>query len=103
MATISGLSHAMGFEYNGLLYIVGYRAGGHYLRRSADKGRTWLTFPDGETERLIAAPADDQRVAFAKMSSQGRALVVGVANFPNIDIYVSRDDGQSWEQEDGPV
>ena len=40
MATISGLSHAMAFEYNGLLYVIGYRAGGQYLRRSADGGRT---------------------------------------------------------------
>ncbi len=89
----------MGFDYNGLLYIVGYRAGGHYLRRSSDKGRTWLPFPDGGIERLIAAPADDQRAAFAKMSSQGRALIVGVANFPNIDVYVSRDDGHSWQND----
>ncbi len=99
MATIGGLSHAIGFEYNGLLYIVGYRAGGHYLRRSADKGRTWLDFANGGIERLIAAPADDQRAAFAKMSSQGRALVVGIANFPNIEVYVSRDDGDSWEND----
>jgi hypothetical protein len=99
MATISGLSHAMAFEYNGLLYVIGYRAGGQYLRRSTDSGKTWLPFADGSEERLVAMPADEQRVAFVKMGSQGRALVVGVSRYPEIEVYVSRDDGETWEQE----
>jgi hypothetical protein len=96
MATITGLSHAMAFEYNGLLYVIGYRAGSQYLRRSADNGQTWLPFADGSEERLVAASSDDQRVAFVKMASQGRALVVGVSRYPDIDVYVSRDDGETW-------
>ena len=98
MATISGLSHAMAFEYNGLLYVIGYRAGGQYLRRSADNGRTWLPFADESEEKLVAMPADEQRVAFVKMASQGRALVVGVSRYPEIEVYVSRDDGESWDE-----
>ncbi len=99
MGTISGLAHAMAFEFNGLLYVIGYRAGGQYLRRSADGGRSWLPFSDESEEALVALPSDEQRVAFVKMASQGRALVVGVPNFPEIDVYVSRDDGETWEQE----
>ena len=100
MATISGLGHAMAFEFNGLLYVIGYRAGGQYLRRSADSGRTWLPFTDESEETLVAMPADEQRVAFVKMASQGRALVVGVSRYPAIEVYVSRDDGETWEQEE---
>ena len=97
MATISGLSHVMAFEYNGLLYVIGYRAGEQYLRRSADGGRSWLRFSDDSVERPVALPSDEQRVAFVKLAGQGRALVVGVPRFPEIDVYVSRDDGESWE------
>ncbi len=99
MATISGLSHAIAFEYNGLLYVIGYRAGGQYLRRSTDNGQTWLPFADESEEKLVAMPSDDQRVAFVKMASQGRELVVGVSSYPDIEVYVSRDDGESWEHE----
>ena len=97
MATISGLSHAMAFEYNGLLYVIGYRAGGQYLRRSADNGRTWLPFADASEEKLVAMPADEQRGACGKMASQGRALVVGGSRYPAIEVYGSRDDGETWE------
>ena len=96
MTAISGLSHPMAFEYNGLLYVIGYRAGGQYLRRSADGGGSWLRFADGSEEKLVAMPANDQRVAFVKMATQGRALVMGVARFPDVEIYVSRDDGETW-------
>ena len=100
MATIDGLSHAIAFEYNGLLYVVGYRGGAQHLRRSADAGKSGLPCADGETEHQVAAPADAQRAAFVKMGTQGRALVVGVANFPSIDIYVSVDDGETWEYDE---
>lgn len=103
MAEISGLSHAMAFEYNGLLYVIGYRSGAQYLRRSADRGTTWLPFVAGDTEKMVAAQTDNQRVAFVKMGTQGRALVVGVARSPNIDVYVSYDDGENWQAETGPV
>jgi hypothetical protein len=96
MATISGLAHAMAFEFNGLLYVIGYRGGGQYLRRSADGGRSWLRFPGGEEESLVAMPSDEQRVAFVKMGGQGRALVVGVPRYPEIAVYVSWDDGATW-------
>ena len=41
-------------------------------------------------------PADEQRVAFVKMASQGGALVVGVSRYPAIEVYVSQDDGETW-------
>lgn len=103
MAEISGLSHVIGFEYNGLLYVIGYRSGAQYVRRSADRGVSWLAFADGSTEKLVASASDNQRAAFVKMGTQGRALVVGVPRFPAIDVYVSCDDGCTWEQDTGPV
>lgn len=96
MATISGLAHAVAFEFNGLLYVIGYRAGGQYLRRSADGGQSWLKFAGGAEETLVAMPSDEQRVTFVKMSTQGRALLVGVPRYPEIALYVSWDDGATW-------
>lgn len=90
------LSYPMAFEHNGLLYLIGYRGGAQYLRRSADGGHTWLAFSDGEIEKPVGAPSDAQRVAFVKMETQGCRLVVGVPNYPHIDIYVSVNDGESW-------
>ena len=96
---VEGLSYPMAFEHNGLIYLIGYRSGAQYIRRSADRGATWLPFGEGETERLVAAPSDADRVAFVKMDTQGCRLLVGVPNYPNIDIYISADDGETWELE----
>ena len=91
------LSHPMAFEHNGLLYLIGYRGGAQYVRRSADAGHNWLAFSDGEIEKQVGAPSDPQRAALVKMETQGCRLVVGVPNYPHIDIYISVDDGESWE------
>ena len=96
---VQGLSYPMAFEHNGLVYLIGYRGGAQYIRRSADGGETWLPFGDGATEKLVASPSDADRVAFVKMDTQGCRLVVGVPNYPNIDIYISADDGETWELE----
>ena len=96
MAGIAGLSQPMVVEQNGILYLAGYRNRGQYLRRSADGGRTWLRFSDGSEERLIGTPSDPARAGLIKMDSQGRRLVVAVPNGPQIDIYVSVDEGETW-------
>ena len=96
---VEGLSYPMAFEHNGLVYLIGYRGGAQYIRRSADRGATWLPFQDGETERLVASPSDADRVAFVKMDTQGCRLIAGVPNYPSIDIYISADDGETWELE----
>ena len=93
----ASLAYPMAFEHNGLLYLIGYRGGGQYLRRSADGGQTWLPFSGGPTEKLVGTPADAQRVALVKMETQGCRLVVAVPNYPHIDVYVSVDDGEHWE------
>ena len=41
-------------------------------------------------------PAEELRVAFVMMASQGRALGVGVSRYPAIEVYVSQDDGETW-------
>ena len=91
------LSYPMAFEHNGLLYLIGYRGGAQYVRRSADAGHSWLPFSDGEIEKQVGAPSDAQRVGFVKMETQGCRLIVGGPNCPYIDIYVSADDGESWK------
>lgn len=94
---VTSLSYPMAFEHNGLLYLIGYRSGAQYLRRSADGGESWLPFSDSEIEKQVGAPSDAQRAAFVKMETQGCRLIVGVPNYPHIDIYVSVDDGESWK------
>lgn len=97
--TVAGLSYPIAFEHNGLIYLIGYRSGAQYIRRSADGGQSWLPFGDGATEKLAAASSDPDRVALVKMDTQGCRLMVAVPNYPNIDIYISADDGESWELE----
>ena len=99
MAAIAGLSHPTMVEHNGIVYVTGYRSGGQYLRRSADGGRTWLPFSNGKEERLVGEPSDEAGAGLIKMDSQGRRLVVAMANSPAIDIYVSVDEGETWEWE----
>jgi len=96
MATIGGLTYPTMVEHNGIVYLTGYRGGSVYLRRTADGGRTWLKFGDGSDERLVATPADEARAGLIKTESQGRRLVVAVARTPDIDVYVSADDGETW-------
>lgn len=99
MGNIAGLSQPTLAEHNGLLYLTGYRAGGQYLRKSADGGKSWLAFSDGQVERLICQPADEARAGLLKMDSQGRRLVVAVAREGSIEVYVSADEGETWEWE----
>ncbi len=96
---VTGLSHPVMVEYGGIWYVVGYRGGGQYLRKSADGCQTWLRFADGSEERLVASPADEARAGLVKMDTQGRPLVVAVQRAPAIDVYVSVDDGETWVKE----
>jgi len=84
-------------EYGGIIYLIGYRSGGQYIRRTADYGHTFLSYPGGATEAFVAN-SDSQRVAFVKMESAGRRLVVGVPREPEIVTYVSEDDGATWAE-----
>ncbi len=93
------LAFPIAFEHNGLLFVVGYRDGRQYIRRSADGGVTWLKFPDGSVEKPVGEGSDPQRAAFVKTDTQGCRLVVGIARWPNIEIYISPDDGVTWEYE----
>ncbi|MFH1329797.1 MAG: sialidase family protein [Actinomycetota bacterium] len=96
MATIAGLTYPTMVEHNGIIYVTGYRDGGVYVRRTADGGATWLKFADEAEERLICAPADEARVGLVKMESQGRRLMAAVSVAPDIAVYVSADDGETW-------
>lgn len=96
---IAGLTHPTLVESNGMIYVTGYRGGGVYLRRSADGGRTWLTFEDASEEKLIASGADEARAGLVKLETQGRRLMVAVSRKPAIEVYVSADDGETWVSE----
>jgi hypothetical protein len=93
------LAHPHACEYNGILYLIGYRSGAQYLRRSADRGTTWLSFSDGVEERLVTSPADPVRAAITKLDTQGRPLVVAVSVGGVIDVHLSCDDGETWRLE----
>ncbi len=95
------LEHPNAVHQNGITYLIGYRDGAQYLRRSADNGRTWLAFEDGSTERLVASPSDAQRAALVKMESAGRRLIAVVPVYPELRTYVSEDDGETWERAEG--
>lgn len=94
MAAVA-LAFPTAYCHNGILYLVGYRGGAQFIRRSADGGATWLKYADGEVEKEIAS-ADAERVAFLKMETQGSRLIVGVPQAPHVVVYYSRDDGATW-------
>jgi hypothetical protein len=93
---IAGLTHPTLVECNGIMYVTGYRGGAVYLRRTADGGKTWLTFADGTDEKLVGSPADEARAGLVKLESQGRRLMVAISCKPSVNVYVSADDGESW-------
>lgn len=95
VALATDLTFPFAFEYNGILYIIGYRDGAQWIRRTADFGQSFLPYPDGSIEQKIAE-SDAQRVGFVKMESQGALLVAGVPREPEILTYVSKDDGWTW-------
>ncbi len=99
MGMAANLAFPIAFEHNGLLFVVGFRNGCQYIRRSANLGATWLKFPDGSEERPVGEGSDLQRVAFVKTDSQGCKLVVGIPLWPSIEVYVSADDGVTWQHE----
>ena len=94
----NALLYPMAFHYNGILYLVGYWGGRQLIRRSGDEGKTWLKYRGASVQSEIAE-SDPERVAFVKMDSQGARLIVGVPQAPYVVIYVSRDDGWTWERE----
>ena len=86
-------------EQDGILYLVGIKDGAYHLRRSADGGGTWLRYSDGSTESRIADAESEQRAALVKLVSQGRPLVACIPRRPVLQVYVSHDDGETWELE----
>ena len=95
MATVT-LSYPMACSHNGLLYLVGYKNGQQFLRRSHNLGLTWMRFADNVLEKPICS-SDPERVAFVKMETQGGRLVVGVPVNGEGVVFQSKDDGESWE------
>ena len=94
----SALEYPMAVHHNGVLYLVGYWGGKQWVRRSGEGGRTWLKYPGGAIQSEIAE-SDAERVALVKMETQGARLIVGVPQGANVVVYVSRDDGWTWERE----
>ena len=92
------LAYANAVTCNGILYLVGYRDGGQYFRRSADGGSSWLTFSDGGTERLVGS-SDAGRAGLVKMETQGRPLMAVLPRQPELGVHVSHDDGETWTLE----
>ncbi len=94
------LAYPMAWEHNGILYLIGYAGGKQWIRRSPDGGKTWLRWRAGNVDEPIA-DSDAERVAFVKMETQGGRLIVGVPQAPYVVLYVSKSDGEAWEEEGG--
>ena len=86
-------------ESDGVLYVIGLRDGQYWIRRSADRGLTWLPYADGALEKAVAAAGSEQRAALVKLSTQGRPLLACVPDSEQMDVYVSWDDGETWTRE----
>jgi hypothetical protein len=86
-------------ERDGILYVVGERDGTCYVRRTADYGKTWLKYSDDSIEKAIGPVPGDQRAGLVKLVGQGRALVALLPQWPDIVVYVSFDDGETWSEE----
>ena len=93
------LSSPEAVECDGVLYVIGQREGTYLIRRSADAGATWLPFSDGSSEKAVAPAQTDQRAALVKLNAQGRPLLACIPEWPDLVVYVSHDDGETWEQE----
>ena len=92
------LAYVNAVTFNGVLYVLGYREGQQHLRRSADRGKTWLRFSDGTVEKAVG-PSDAGRAGLVKMETQGRPLVAALPSWPTPTTHVSRDDGETWVSE----
>ena len=93
------LSYPEAVECDGIVYVIGQRDGMYRIRRSADRGATWLPFADNSTEKPVAAAQSEQRAALVKLTAQGRPLLACIPEWPNLAIYISLDDGETWAQE----
>lgn len=93
------VSHPNAVERDGVLYVIGLRDGEYWLRRSPDCGRSWSPFSDGSLEKPVASASCQQRAALVKLVGQGRPLLACVPRWPNLVIYSSFDDGETWTLE----
>ena len=92
------LTYANAVTANAILYVIGYRDGQQHFRRSGDGGESWLPFADGATERVVGA-SDAGRAGWAKMETQGRPLIAVLPCRPELKVYLSYDDGETWTLE----
>ncbi len=99
MAGTAALSYPNAVEHNGIVYLIGVRDGEYRLRRTCDGGETWLPFSDSEIERPVADATNPQRAALVKLSGQGSPLLACVPQWPQLLIYSSFDDGDTWQLE----
>jgi len=86
-------------ESDGILYVIGQREGSYRIRRSADRGQSWLPFADASEEKVVAAAVVEQRAALVKLGTQGRPLLACVPEPSELVVYVSWDDGETWSRE----
>lgn len=99
MPEMPGLMSPVAVESDGMLYVVGIRDGYYRVRRSADGGQSWQTYPDGTQERAIGPATSEQRAGLVKLTGQGRPLLACVPDWPDLLMYVSADDGYTWDLE----
>lgn len=99
MAGVMGWRQPATVERDGIVYVVGERDGTCYVRRAADHGKTWLRYSDDSIEREVGAISSDQRAGLVKLIGQGRLLVAVLPQWPDLVMYASDDDGETWYEE----
>ncbi len=91
----TSLTHPRLTEFNGMWYLLGYADGQQWIQKSVDNGATWLPFGNGQIRSQIGA-SDNAAGSIIKLHSQGSRLLVAIPKKPNIHIYISTNDGDTW-------
>jgi hypothetical protein len=95
----TGMTNPVAVERDGILYLVGIRDGHYRIRRSADCGQSWLPYSDDAEEHVVAPATCEQRAGLVKLTAQGRPLLACIPAWPDLLVYRSFDDGETWELE----
>jgi hypothetical protein len=88
------LEHAAICEWNGIIYAAGWSGGAVWFEHSDDGGKT--SAPIGGANRVQVCTADEQQPAIAALVTG--EIVAAVDRSGQVATYVSRDQGETWEQ-----
>ena len=92
----SDLANGVVIDLYGTLYCACYADGSVYCEHSLDGGASQATWIVGGTRTEICAPGEEVAPALCALTSG--ELVAAVQIDEAITVYLSRDQGESWEE-----